>query len=143
MGTWRNRRLRVQEGRKDRWAHRLKTHSHVLCAAAAGCCLAAATLLNCFPSPAKTRIDGLHKLNGSRKRGALCCSRRNLAGGGEAGCGERLSSPGAARERLSLGGDPGAQWGDNHPMAPPPAPSRERRGHAPGCPHRGACLHHQ
>lgn len=59
------------EGRKERCTYGLKMHSLVLCAPAAGCCLAAATFLNCSPSPAKTRIDGLHKLNGSCKRGAL------------------------------------------------------------------------
>lgn len=41
------------EGRKDCCAYQLKMDSHVLCTPAAGCCLAAATLLNCFPSMLK------------------------------------------------------------------------------------------
>lgn len=77
-GYWRKRSLRVLEGRKERSVYWLKMHSHVPCAPAAGCCLAAATLLNCFPSPAKTGIDGLHKLNGWCKR-ARCFV---LGGGG-------------------------------------------------------------
>lgn len=81
---------------------------------------------------------------GVSERGALC-----WAAGGEASVAavglvaERgLSSPGAARERLGLGGDTGAQWGDNHRTAQPAA-GGGRRGDAAAHRPRGACLRRQ
>lgn len=81
-------------------------HPHELCVPAAGCCLAAATLLNRFPSPAKARADALLKLNGSCQRRALCWAGGELSQWGW--CRERLSPPGATREWFGLGG---ALWG--------------------------------
>lgn len=86
--------------------NQLEMHPHELCVPAAGCCVAAATLLNCFPSPAKARSDALLELSGSCQRGALRWAGRELRGWGC--CRERLCPPSAPREWLSLGG---ALWG--------------------------------
>lgn len=70
--------------------NQLAMHPHELCVPAAGCCLAAATLLHCFPSPAEGRTDALLELNGSCQRRALCWAGWELQGragaGAERGC---------------------------------------------------------
>lgn len=111
------------EVRKECCTYQLKMHSHVLCAPAAGCCLAAAALLNCFPSLLKPGLTVCASLM-VRVSTVLCVELRwvKAQAAGEAGCRGRLSSPGAAWEWLGLGGDRGAQWGDNH-HAEKPTPS--------------------